>query len=258
MFTTWEQVQEWITDNNFAHWIFYKNNPEGRENEKANDKIIDSNAFPSDQADKLAMTRKYIELYNGRVYGIGFKTQNTTVGGTICEARINTSEQPTNGIGFAQPQMPAFDENKLRESIRKEMEAEWDKREYKRLREDLDKERKAFEQEKTSAIGLLTNYLAPIGKALLEKRARVAGVDAEEPVHAARIVPTDEQEDTQEENVETQEEEIFSDQESDKLFTLMRRFKKAEPDYLNLIERVVEMAERGDGAYKMAKTALLQ
>lgn len=253
MFTTWEQVQDWIVDNNFARWIFYKNNPEGKEIDKANDRIVDSNAFPSDKQDKLEMTKKYL---TGHAYGIGFRTPSTSSGGTVCEVRIDTYAQPTNGV--ASVSAPQFDENKLRESIRRELEAEWDKREYKRLRDELDRDRKAFEAEKNSAIGLLTNYLAPVGKALFASRGRVAGVDAKEDVRAARIIPQEQEQEIEQAQEQEPQEEIFTEEESDKLFELMARFKKAEPDYLVMLEKVVVMAENGDSAYKMAKGVLMQ
>ena len=38
----------------------------------------------------------------------------------------------------------------------------------------------------------------------------------------------------------------------------MARLKKVEPNYLALLESVVEMAESGDATYKMAKGFLLK
>ena len=85
---------------------------------------------------------------------------------------------------------------------------------------------------------------------------KVAGVDANEPVHAAPIV-ADRGEEQQPEEAEPQE-EVFTDEESEKLFDLMARFKKVEPRYLELIEAVVTMAENGDGTYNVAKGVLLK
>ena len=54
-----------------------------------------------------------------------------------------------------------------------------------------------------------------------------------------------------------QQQEIFTEQEADKLFDLMARFKQAEPQYMEMIEKVVAMAENGDATYKMAKSVLV-
>ena len=253
MFTTWDEVRSWIEDNGFPHWIFYKNNPDGRD-DKANDKIIDSNNFTvSDLSDKLAMTRKYLEMYGGRVYGVGFKTPIATQGGIVCEASISSypAQQP---VGYA-PQ-PAFDEEKIIARVRKEVEAEYDRKEYQRLRSELDRERKEFESEKNSAMGAIAHYFAPVGKALMQgKLQNVAGFgDASQPVQTQPITPIQEPEQpVQPETVELE----LPDEEMDRVINVINRLRKVEPRYLDLLERVAELAESGDSMYNMAKTSLL-
>lgn len=254
MFTKWEQVEEWIRDNNFAHWVFYRTNP-NESTEKINNIIADSNFYTGGDEDKIAMTRKYLIANGGKAYGVGFRTPNTTQGGIVCDVRLEQDmpqAQPTAGIG-----LQCYDMESLRESIMKEVRAEYERKEYERKRSKLERERKEFEEQKNSAIGLLTNYLAPVAQALMAGRgARVAGVDTQEPVVAQPIIPIEQQEQQQTEDM-AQQQEIFTEQEADKLFDLMARFKQAEPQYMELIEKVVVMAERGDAPYKMAKSALL-
>ena len=254
MFTKWEQVEEWIRDNNFAHWVFYRTNP-SEASEKINNLIADSNFYTGGDEDKIAMTRKYLIANGGKAHGVGFRTPNTTQGGIVCEVRLEQEmpqvAQPTAGVG-----MP-YDMEILRESIIKEVKAEYERKEYERKRSELERERKEFEEQKNSAIGLLTNYLAPVAQALIAGRsARVAGVDTQEPVVAQPIIPIQEQEQQQTEDM-AQQQEIFTEQEADKLFDLMARFKQAEPQYMEMIEKVVAMAENGDATYKMAKSVLV-
>ena len=45
----------------------------------------------------------------------------------------------------------------------------------------------------------------------------------------------------------------FTDDEADKLFELCAAWKKADPDYLQLLEKVVQMAVNGDSNYNLAK-----
>lgn len=252
MFTKWEQVEEWIRDNNFAHWVFYRTNP-NESTEKINNIIADSNFYTGGDEDKIAMTRKYLIVNGGKAYGVGFRTPNTTQGGIVCEVRLEQDmpqvAQPTAGVGVP------YDMESLRESIIKEVKAEYERKEYERKRSELERERKEFEEQKNSAIGLLTSYLAPVAQALIAGRgARVAGVDTQEPVVAQPIIPIQEQ---QQEQENMAQQEIFTEQEADKLFDLMARFKKVEPQYMELIEQVVAMAENGDAPYRMAKSALL-
>jgi hypothetical protein len=128
---------------------------------------------------------------------------------------------------------------------------------YKEERAAFEKEKKEFEEEKKSTIGALVHYFAPIGQQLLQRHMmpRVAGVDVEEPVHAAPIV-VDKPEDAPEH--EEENESPFTDEEEAKIFDLMCRFKKIEPDYLSLLESVVKMAESGDTTYTMAKGFLVK
>ena len=88
---------------------------------------------------------------------------------------------------------------------------------------------------------------------------RVAGVDADEPVRAQRIVAERPEQQEQEQEPEQPEQEApFTDEEAEQLMALMVRFKAVEPDYLKLIESVVTMAENGDATYNMAKGFLIK
>lgn len=247
MLTTFEQVREWITDNGFKRWVLYKDY-------SRTDKIIDSQAFAvSDMPDKLAMTEKYLRMAGGHAYAAGSASNSASDLNVVMEIRLQ-DEAPaaTAGIG-AQP----YDANALRESIRKELQAEWDKREYERKRKELDEERKEFEQEKQSAIGVLTQYLAPVAKAMISGRRMVAGVDTDEQMHADPVKPIVADRAPQEPE-QPEEENPFTDEEADKLYELLARFKKVEPQYMELIEAVVKMAESGDQTYTMAKGFLVK
>ena len=256
MFTSWDQVQSWIEDNNFARWIFYKNNPEGRE-DKATDIIIDSKNFTvSDFHDKLAMTEKYIRMYGAKVYGVGYQSPESNRNGVYCEVRIQ-EEQPqgTNGIGGSwQEQIGA-----MRESITREIRAEMEAQALKNRIAELDKREKELQERENSAMGAIAHYLAPFGQMILQKKMgmpRVAGVDANEDVHAQIIAHNPQEQD--QELVDMANESIFTDEEEEKIYDLLSRFKKIEPKYMELIEAVVTMAENGDPTYNMAKGFLIK
>ena len=262
MFTTWDQVKSWIEDNNFPHWVFYTKKPDDR-TEKSNDIIIDSNNYVvSDLADKLAMTEKYLRMYGGILYGVGFKTPNTTVGGTICTVNL-AADQPVQGIGMQQNIQP-FNIGELRESLSREIRATIEAENYRKEKAEFEKAKAQFEEEKQSALGALVHYFAPVGQMMLQNKLQmpmrqVAGVDADEPVvHAARIKPIDDPEQQEQETKEPEQESPFTDEEADKLFELMARFKKVEPQYMQLLEAVVTMAENGDATYNMAKGFLIK
>lgn len=247
MLTSFEQVKQWITENGLKRWVLFRDHSK-------TEKIIDSQYFSvSDQADKLAMTEKYLRLAGGRAFAAGSGSNSVTDLNITADIRLEDIQQPTNGVGGGLSMQTI---GELRDEITKSVRAQIKAEEYEKERAKFEEEKKEFEAEKQSAIGALFHYFAPIGQQLLQKKMmrNVAGVDAEEPVHVQPI-HVDEPESVEE--VQT-EEDPFSDEESEKLMALMVRFKKVEPRYLELIESVVTMAENGDSTYNMAKGFLLK
>lgn len=260
MFTKWQQVEDWILDNKFKRWVFYKNDPE-KNDERQNNKILDSNYWSEEtQDEKLRLTKKYIEQWGSRAYGLAFQNEKANSGGVQCIVYIEQQVQPI----VQAPQAPvagmggmgigSAEYEQLKAQIREQVETEFDKREYERKRKEFDEEKREFERDKNSAIGLMVGYLKPVISALGQKR--VAGLDAEEDVRAERVAPVAPQEEPTAEEV--QEEEVFTEEEGEKLFALMARFKQVEPDYMMLLERVVTMAETNDNMYQMARGMLLK
>lgn len=258
MFTSWSQIEEWITDNGFKHWIFYNKDPEGLD-DKASNKVLDSNNYGEDMEDKLAMTRKYLEKYGGKVWGRGFDKPLSSQGGMVCEARIEQTYQQLPTSGVAPAQMTQQEIGALRDSISKEIRAQIKAEQYEAERKQFESEKRQFEKDKQSVLGMLVGYLAPYVPVLngAASRRMVAGIDADAPVEADPLQPIVPKNAPEAQEPEP-EEEIFTDEESEKLFALMARFKKAEPEYLQLIEAVVEMAEKGDGMYSAARAMLLK
>ena len=260
MFTTVQQIELWIRDNNLTHWIFTRGDrslPKG-DGAEPNDKILDSDYLGDDLEQKIELTKRILNDYQGRIYGTGWYGKKST-GGLWCEVQLyGTGAQPANGVGNAYPNYPSIGEieERLEKSIRQQIELE----NMKRDREDLERDKREFEAAKTSVIGQLVETFAPYVPVLQKlgaQRRMVAGVDAEEPVHAAPIV-AEPAEAAEHETQEAETESPFTDEEADQLFALMARFKAVEPDYLKLIESVVTMAESGDATYKMAKNFLVK
>ena len=248
MLTNFDQVKDWILDNGFKRWVLYKNSTR-------NEKIIDSASFTvSDMDDKIAMTEKYLRMAGGYAYAAGATTLGKDDLNTVTEIRLESvQQQQVAAIGNP---YPALNEEAIIARVRKEVQAEYDKKENERRAAELDRREREFAEKENSAMGALIRCFAPVGQAMMAKSGllrNVAGVDAEEQVTAQPIKPAkaeEAQEDPQEENP-------FTDEEADEVFDLMVRFKKAEPDYLKLVRKVVEMAESGDANYKMAKAVLV-
>lgn len=248
MLTNFDQVKDWILDNGFKRWVLYKDRSK-------NEKIIDSASFTvSDMDDKIAMTEKYLRMAGGYAYAAGATTLGKDDLNTVTEIRLESmQQQPAAGVGNP---YPALNEDAIAARVRKEVEAEYNKREYERRAADLEKREKEFAEKENSAMGALIRCFAPVGQAMMAKSGllrNVAGVDTEEQVTAQPIKPAEPEEAPE----DPQEENPFTDEEADEVYALMVRFKKAEPDYLPMIRKVVEMAEKGDAMYKTAKGFLV-
>lgn len=258
MFTTWQQIEDWIKDNQFDHWIFSRNRIGSDEKFE---KIVDSDYYAGDYADKLAMTKKYLEGNGGISYGYGYRKATGAKGATSCEVRIE-QYAPANGVGMIQP-APAVDEAAIEKRIREQIEARLAKERYEEERKNFEREKREFEKEKAGVWGVAIKYLSPIAAAMQQRAGlrNVAGkLDAEAPVEADPIQPihaTQAPEAPEEaEQPENDEQSPFTDEEADELFALMVRFKKVEPDCLQMIRKVVEMAESQSVEYQMASKFL--
>lgn len=246
MLTSFEQVKQWITDNGFKRWVLYKDYSK-------TEKIIDSANFTvSDMPDKLAMTEKYLRLAGGHAYAAGSVDNSASNLNTTCEIRLENVQQPTQGVGGG---FDATTIGQLRDEITRSVRAEIEAERWKEREKEIERREKEFAEKEAGVWGMIVNKVGPavLGK-LLNTDRLVAGVDTDEPVHAAPIVPETEDPNMQ----ETEEPSPFTDGEADELFELMARFKKAEPDnYLKMIRRVVEMAEKNDSTYQMARNFLV-
>ena len=264
MLSTFDQVKDWITDNGLKRWMLFKDYT-------LKEKFLDSAAFPGDQADKIAMTEKYLRsVANGRAYAKGGTSAGQNDLDMCAEIRLEdfqpTYRQQVQGVGggISGDQIGEI-ENRLRKSITSEIEAKMRAEKAEQERKEFYKEKKQFEDERNGVIGAIVRLASPYLPVLNQLAGGgrlVAGVDTDEPVHAAPIeVEQPEVQKTQEPDVkqpETQEENPFTDEEADELFALMARFKKVEPEYLKIIRKVVVMAESNDKNYQMARMMLVQ
>ena len=252
MLTSFEQVRDWIIDNGFKRWALWRDRSK-------QELIIDSAGFAvADLEDKIAMTEKYLRFAGGNAYAAGSVTGSQEKLNVVTEIRLSDTQQPVNGVQNTQDIVAIG--QAMEERIRKQLKAEIEAEQYEKEKREFEAEKKEFEEQRNGVIGALVGYVAPylpIIKNLQGAGRMVAGIDADEPVHAKRIQPiiaTDPEQPEQQ-----QEPDVFTDEESEELFDLMARFKKAEPEnWLKMLRTVVDMAESGDQTYTMAKGFLIK
>ena len=135
MLTTIEQVREWITDNGFKRWVLYRDY--GR-----TEKILDSAGLAvADMPDKLAMTEKYLRLAGGHAYAAGSITNAANDLTFIAEIQLTEQQAPAAGVGFT-PQ--PIDEAAMEKRIEARLRAEYERKEYEKLRKELDEDMQAL------------------------------------------------------------------------------------------------------------------
>ena len=258
MFTQWQQVESWIRDNGLNSWRFSydrtgtQTDGETTSQTRSNRIAVLSDAFPGDLDEKIALTkRRLVAESNQTLYGYGKRGKENT-GLLYCEVRlVDEFQQPGAQAVSSVPVHQPIDESALAERIRKEVKQEMELQRYMDERKAFDDRVREFEQKQNGVMGLLVEYLSPVVSAMAHKN--VAGVDATHPVTAKPV----QQIQTETEIGAEDMNEIFTEKESDDLFDLTARFKSVEPQYMQLIERVVTMAESGDNMYHMARKMLL-
>lgn len=264
MLTSFEQVRDWITDNGFKHWVLYKDR-------SRNEKIIDSAQFTvSDNEDKIAMTEKYLRMSGGTAFAAGAQTMGKDDLTTVAEIRLADVQQYSQ-LGQQQVSVGALNDQtigELRKSIEEAMEAKWEKKMYEKERKEFEAEKKQFEADRNGVLGAIVGYLAPYIPVLNQaagNRRNVAGtpgarpLDAEAPVHAQPIIPTEASEQQEPDEEESTVFDQFTEDEGQEIFELMARFREKEPEnWLKMIRKVVAMAESGDAMYGYARNVLIQ
>ena len=237
-----------------------------------------NNAFMYDNEKSPEENRQLAERLLQRcageiLYMTVWRSDSAKTGGctyTICYDSTGMPAQPSAAASVPQQMSGvglygtggALDIETLKSDIRQQLKNEFERERLDRERKELDDARKEFDAARNSSLGLLAQYLAPVAQQLSGKLmpplSRVAGVDANAPVHAQtrHAVPAPGADAPSEEAEE--EQSAFTEAEADTLYELLARFKAVEPDYMKLLTAVVEMAENGDATYTMAKGFLLK
>ena len=256
IFKDFAQVRQWIEDNRLLRYNISTSRASTTES-RENSYVFCYNKDGSPEENLRTLERRLQAHAGMRLYGKGWRTEGGNVGGYYCE--IEYGYMPEYMKPFMQPQgvgigAPAVDPEKLERDITEKLTMQFKLQQLENERKDFEREKKEFEAKKTSAVGMLLNYFAPVAQAWAQKQGlmKVAG----SPVEADRIVPVGEDN----ENVDEPEEATpeLPDEEAQRGSDLLVRFRKVEPDYLELLESVVTMAENGDTMYNMAKATLLK
>lgn len=250
--TNWQDVKEWIEDNKLQRYTF--RSEKQAEGTRANCVVFayDSQDTPEEN---LRLCEKRLQAASGQhLYGTGFRTTANT--GGLCVEVQYTGMQQQQVFGCGTGMVGAsIDEEAITARIRKELKQEMELEELRRREKEIEAREKEYEAQKSSVLGGIFTYLAPYLPQLLgaNSMANVAGAGG--PVQAERIIPADPAPAAE---AEEEDPNDLPDEEAAKIYELIKRFRSVEPEYLQLIESVVEMAEKKDPMYGVAKNFLVK
>lgn len=250
---SFQELEEWIKLQQLVRWIISYDKVDSGDKPA---RVACQAYADKPQEDNLEYTENCLKFAKGqRLYIRGWRSEKATVSPCYAEILIPGSSDYTS---MPQPMQqmvgaaPSIDKDQLMADIRKQIQVEFDAKEIERKRKELDAERKSLDDEKNSFMGVMAHYFAPVAQALMAKaKIPVTGIEqtAGGEVIADTISPA-EQEDSSD--------DVFTDEEAAELESLLERLKIAEPEYMQLLRRVVELAEAKDGTYTMARGFLLK
>lgn len=254
LLTKWDEVENWVRTNGYKRVVVRTSDRNAStEDTRTNDTVFDSkNAVLANWNEKMDHLRWVLEHSDRKVYATGFQSESAGTGGMAAEILLEKNagypQIPVGMPGFGTP----ADEASIVERVTKQLETKYASERLERERQEFESERKEFNEVKNGMIGLLVEYGRPILGAMAAsgKRPMVAGIDQPGHTEAEPIVPAN--------GAEEAEEEVFTDAEAEEMYDLMARFKKVEPDYMQLLRSVVAMAESGDSTYTMARGFLIK
>lgn len=250
--TNWPKLEQWIRLQRLARWIISFDKVEAGEKPS---RILCNTFKENTFEENLSYTENCLSYSHGaHLYIRGWRSDGGTTSPAYAEIQFG-GEEGSSILQQMQQMIGAtnhnFDKEQLMADVRKQVENEYERKELERMRKELEEERKELHSEKESAMGILAHYLAPVAQAFVAKmQAPITGIQtAGGTVEADAIKPT---------GAPSEQEDVFSDEEAAELETLLERLKAAEPEYLQLLRRVVELAEANDSTYTMARGFLLK
>lgn len=245
-----DKVIEWLNLNNIDTWAI----------STSKDRAASNYVFRSREgvpvADEQVRMRETLALSSNNhlyIYGKAGSKGNSA----------NFSEEFSNNVQSQHIQQPmamnsiaGYDQTSIETMVANAVERErmnWERKELDREREEVRQAKKEYEEQQSSVLGLLIQKAAPFVQSIMGVQqpslavGSVANEVTAEPIKARRAEPTytDDVEQETEEDVEVSE-EVFTDEESDELFSIVERWKNVDPDYITVIRRIVEFAESGE------------
>lgn len=249
-------VIAWLDINGIQQWTVYSGNGASGQG-----KLFESDIEKTRESE-IERFRQVMALSDNSRVRIDGKVNPKQQTGKFEEFWANVSAPVTQTIGSA----PAIDADYIDKKIAaavQENELRWREKELSKRESTLAEAEKEFKRSQEGIIGILVKKAEPFISQFMP-HAAVAGVESPTPVEPipAKTMPAES--DTMPMSVE--EPDVFTEEEADRLFSAMARYKEADPEYLEVLESFVNLVCSGEpfsvfGAkidYTMVKNVILQ
>lgn len=249
-------VIAWLDINGIQQWTVYSGNGASGQG-----KLFESDIEKTRESE-IERFRQVMALSDNSRVRIDGKVNPKQQTGKFEEFWANVSAPVTQTIGSA----PAIDADYIDKKIAaavQENELRWREKELSKRESTLAEAEKEFKRSQEGIIGILVKKAEPFISQFMP-HAAVAGVESPTPVAPipAKTMPAES--DTMPMSVE--EPDVFTEEEADRLFSAMARYKEADPEYLEVLESFVDLVCSGEPfsvfgskiGYTMVKNVILQ
>lgn len=227
-------VLQWLEMNAIQQWTIFQGSGANGQG-----KIFESNIEMSMESE-IERFRQVMALSENALVKIVGKVNPKQNTGVFVETWTNSSPAQSHSMSIGST--PVYDSDYIDSKIKAAVAEErmlWREKELVKRENSLAEAEKEFKRNQEGIVGILIEKAAPFISQLVP-RAAVAGVESPTPVAPIPVKTMTVDEAIEEAREE--EPEIFTDEEADRLMAAMARFKEADADYLEVLEKIVEIA----------------
>lgn len=253
-------VLQWLDMNGIQQWTIFQGSGANGQG-----KIFESNIEMSLESE-IERFRQVMALSENALVKIVGKVNPKQNTGVFVETWTNSSPAQSHSMSIGSA--PAYDADFIDSKIKAAVAEErmlWREKELVKRENNLAEAEKEFKRNQEGIVGILIEKAGPFISQFMP-HAAVAGVEAPTPVAPIPVKTMTAESDATMEAEETEEPEVFTVEESDRLYSVIARYKEADPEYLEVLEGLVNFVCSGEplsvfGAkidYSMVKNVILQ
>ena len=227
-------VLQWLEMNAIQQWTIFQGSGANGQG-----KIFESNIEMSMESE-IERFRQVMALSENALVKIVGKVNPKQNTGVFVETWTNSSPAQSHSMSIGSTPMydADFIDSKIKAAVAEERML-WREKELVKRENSLAEAEKEFKRNQEGIVGILIEKAAPFISQFMP-RAAVAGVESPTTVAPIPVKTMNVHEAIEE--ISEEESEIFTDEEADRLMAAMARFKEADADYLEVLEKIVEIA----------------